>query len=146
MPGTWEGTPQRQALVVTFEISGGSAVMSEIHGDHDMISMINLDGPDRLLLTHYCAAGNQPRMAPHVSPDGKTITFTYVDATNLATPDAGHMQKMVRPCSTKITTREVDLRRSRQRDEKILRPPPQKVRRVMWGGHSCPPPLILNAN
>ena len=32
---------------------------------------------------------------PSVSPDGKTITFTYVDATNLATPDAGHMQTMV---------------------------------------------------
>ncbi len=69
--------------------------MSEITGHDEMISMINLDGPNRLLLTHYCTAGNQPRMAANVSPDGKTITFTYVDATNLATPDAGHMQKMV---------------------------------------------------
>jgi hypothetical protein len=57
--------------------------------------MFNLDGPNRLLLTHYCAMGNQPRMQASVSPDGKTITFTYVDATNLATPDAGHMQTMV---------------------------------------------------
>jgi hypothetical protein len=60
-----------------------------------MISMFNLDGPNRLLLTHYCTMGNQPRMQASVSPDGKTITFTYVDATNLATPDAGHMQTMV---------------------------------------------------
>jgi hypothetical protein len=34
-------------------------------------------------------------MQASVSPDGRVITFTYVDATNLASPDAGHMQKMV---------------------------------------------------
>ena len=63
--------------------------MSEIQGDHSMISVINMDGPDRLLMTHYCSVGNQPRMQASVSPDGKVITFTYVDATNLATADAG---------------------------------------------------------
>jgi len=57
--------------------------------------MIHMDGPNRLLLTHYCAMGNQPRMEATVSPDGKTFTFNYVDATNLATPDAGHMQRMI---------------------------------------------------
>ena len=70
--------------------------MSEIVDSHeDMISMIHLDGPDRLLLTHYCGAGNQPRMEASFSPDGKVITFHYVDATNLATPDAAHMNQMV---------------------------------------------------
>ncbi len=97
MPGMWEGkTPDGRSLKVTFKtISGGSAVMSEILGDHEMISMFNLDGADKLVLTHYCAAGNQPRMQASVSPDGKTITFTFVDATNLKTPDAGHMDRMV---------------------------------------------------
>ncbi len=69
--------------------------MSEIIGHEDMISMFHLDGPDKLLLTHYCSAGNQPRMQASVSPDGKTLTFHYVDATNLDGPDAGHMQTMV---------------------------------------------------
>ena len=99
MPGAWEGTANNgHPLEVTFKVvSGGSAVMSEImgHGPEDMVSMIHLDGPNRLLMTHYCGAGNQPRMQAAVSPDGKTITFTYVDATNLATPDAGHMQRVV---------------------------------------------------
>jgi hypothetical protein len=97
MPGTWEGkSDDGQALQVTFKVtSGGSAVMSEILGGHDMISMIHMDGPDRLLMTHYCAAMNQPRMQASVSADGKTFTFNYVDATNLAAPEAGHMQRMV---------------------------------------------------
>ena len=97
LPGTWEGKTQNGVAVrVDFKVTaGGSAVMSEISGHEDMITMFHLDGPNRLLLTHYCAAGNQPRMQASVSPDGKTITFTFVDASNLATPDAGHMQSMV---------------------------------------------------
>jgi hypothetical protein len=99
MPGTWEGKSQEGEMIkVDFKVtSGGSAVMSEIlgHGSDDMVSMFHLDGPNRLLLTHYCAAGNQPRMQASVSPDGKIITFNFVDATNLATPDAGRMQRMV---------------------------------------------------
>lgn len=99
LPGTWESkAADGRTLQVTFKaVSGGSAVMSEImgQGPEDMISMFHMDGPNKLLLTHYCGAGNQPRMQAAVSPDGKTITFTYFDATNLAAPDAGHMQKMV---------------------------------------------------
>ena len=98
MPGTWEQqTSDGHTLQVTFKVvSWGSAVMSEIVDPHeDMISMIHLDGPNRLLLTHYCGAGNQPRMEASFSPDGKVITFHYVDATNLATPDAAHMNQMV---------------------------------------------------
>jgi hypothetical protein len=99
MPGTWEGkTADGRAVRVSFKVtSGGTAVMSEIlgNGPEDMISMFHLDGPNRLLMTHYCGAGNQPRMEASVSPDGKTITFTFFDATNLATPDAGHMQRMI---------------------------------------------------
>jgi len=97
MPGMWEGkTSQGDALQVSFKVtSGGSAVMSEIFGHEDMITMFHLDGPQRLLMTHYCGAGNQPRMQGSLSPDGKTITFNFVDATNLATPDAGHMQRVV---------------------------------------------------
>jgi len=99
MPGSWEGTtPDGHPLQVTFKVvSGGSAVVSEImgHGPEDMVSMFHLDGADRLLMTHYCGAGNQPRMQASVSPDGKTITFSFVDATNLKSADDGHMYRMV---------------------------------------------------
>ncbi len=95
MPGTWQGDTPMGPVQVTFKVTGGgSAVMSEILGKEDMVSMFHVDG-GRLLLTHYCAVGNQPRMQAETSPDGKTITFHYVDATNLSSPDAGHMEKMI---------------------------------------------------
>ena len=34
-------------------------------------------------------------MVASASPDGKTITFAFLDVTNLATPDAGHMTALV---------------------------------------------------
>jgi hypothetical protein len=95
LTGNWEGKANGNAVKVVFRpISGGSALMSEIMGQENMISMINMDN-DRVLMTHYCAVGNQPRMQASMSPDGKTITFTFVDATNLAGPKAGHMDHLV---------------------------------------------------
>ncbi|HEY6766340.1 MAG TPA: hypothetical protein VI386_16405 [Candidatus Sulfotelmatobacter sp.] len=99
LTGEWEGkAPNGKPLAVSFrDTAGGSTLMSEIHGQgpENMISMFHLDGPNRLLITHYCGAGNQPRMQASASPDGKTITFTFIDATNLSSPDAGHMQRLV---------------------------------------------------
>jgi hypothetical protein len=99
LSGNWEGTASegKPVQVVFRDSAGGSALISEIHSQAhlDMVSMIHLDGPSKLLLTHYCSAGNQPRMQASTSADGKTITFKFIDATNLATPDAGHMQTLV---------------------------------------------------
>src|SRR5258708_37774107 len=51
--------------------------------------------PNRLLLTHYCSDGTQPRMAATTSPDGKTITFDFFDVTNAATPDATYARRLI---------------------------------------------------
>jgi hypothetical protein len=95
--GSWQGkSADGKPVQISFrDTAGGTALMSEITaGEEDMISMIHLDG-DRLLLTHYCPAGNQPRMKASLSPDGKTIMFDFVDATNLSSPEAGHMHHAV---------------------------------------------------
>ena len=98
LAGSWEGkNSQGHPVQVSYRMTaGGSALMSEIneHGE-DMISMIHFDGSNRLLLTHYCAAGNQPRLQASGSTDGKTITFNYLDATNLDNPQSGHMDHVV---------------------------------------------------
>jgi len=95
LEGMWEGkNSQGQPIRVSFRsTAGGSALMSEIHGHgpENMITMFHMDG-DRLLLTHYCGAGNQPRMKVLAS-DAKSITFEFMDGTNIA-PGAGHMQRV----------------------------------------------------
>lgn len=93
LEGRWVGKGSRgQPVEVTFRMTaGGSALMSEIHGEghEDMITMFHMDG-DRLIMTHYCGAGNQPRMKV-VSADAKSVSFEFFDGTNIA-PGAGHMQ------------------------------------------------------
>ncbi len=85
-----EGTPMQVTLRVT---SMGNALMHEMKGSgpQDPITMFNLDG-DRLLLTHYCDAGNRPRMVGKMSPDGKTLEFEFLDVSGSTEP--GHMQRV----------------------------------------------------
>ncbi|MGA9529002.1 MAG: hypothetical protein WBS24_12885 [Terriglobales bacterium] len=93
LEGNWTGkNSQGQPIEVSFRMTaGGSALMSEIHGHgaENMITMFHMDG-DRLLMTHYCSAGNQPRMKV-VSSDAKSVSFEFMDGTNIG-PGAGHMQ------------------------------------------------------
>ena len=79
-------------------LAGGSAVEErsfDAHPGETMLTIFHMDG-DRLMLTHYCVAKNQPRLlATTISPDGKTIEFTFLDATNLPSRNKGHMDKAV---------------------------------------------------
>lgn len=97
LQGAWTGKNSKgDPLQVIFRTtSAGSAILSEIQGEkEDMITMFHMDG-NRLMMTHYCGAGNQPRMVAKSSPDGKTFTFDFVDGTNLVPTTPGHMQRMV---------------------------------------------------
>jgi hypothetical protein len=95
LAGQWEANDEKgNPAITTWKlVSGGSALMEEMPHD-GMVTMYHMDN-NRLLMTHYCSSMNQPRMQAEVSPDGKTIVFSFVDGTNIAKPSAGHMQKMV---------------------------------------------------
>ena len=96
LAGSWEGTLDGHPLNVSLRVTSmGNTLMHEMRGTgpDDPITMFHLDG-DRLILTHYCDAGNQPRMAATISPDGKTIVFDFLEATNLLSSQAGHMQRV----------------------------------------------------
>jgi hypothetical protein len=98
MPEMDNGKPVEVSLKVT---SRGNALVHEMQEagapldankyDHP-VTMFYLDG-DRLLLTHYCDAGNRPRMAARKSPDGKTVEFDFVDVAG--STKYGHMQHAV---------------------------------------------------
>jgi hypothetical protein len=92
-----EGAITKVSLRVT---SRGNALVHEMNEgagddptryDHP-VTMLYLDG-DRLLLTHYCDAGNRPRMAARTSADGKTVEFDFLDVAG--STDYGHMQHAV---------------------------------------------------
>jgi hypothetical protein len=93
--GEWEGKNSRGGMVrVSYALtSGDSALMETITPEREsaMVTMYHLDG-DRLMMTHYCGAGNQPRMrAGQAAPDAREIAFTFLDITNLPISGAGHM-------------------------------------------------------
>jgi hypothetical protein len=97
MAGTWMGKGAHgETSQVTYQvIAGGTSVMADIKmGDEAMTSLFYVDG-GRLMMTHFCPSNNQPRMQASFSSDGKTVTFDFLDATNLASLQAGHMHKVV---------------------------------------------------
>ena len=101
LAGEWvgkstKGWTDRETISV---IARESAVMIisnfEAHPGETMATMIHMDG-DRLMLTHYCVARNQPRLeATSIDDDGRSITFTFRDGTNLPSRDTGHMDKAI---------------------------------------------------
>ena len=96
LAGSWEGSLEGMQLQVSLRVtSRGNTLMHEMKGagPDDPITMFHLDG-ERLMLTHYCDAGNQPRMVATISPDGKTVVFDFLEATNLLPSQHGHMQRV----------------------------------------------------
>jgi hypothetical protein len=97
-PQMGNGTISQVSIRVT---SRGNALVHEVHEvgkpddptryDHPL-TMFYLDG-DRLLLTHYCDAGNRPRMVGKMSPDGKTLEFDFLDIAG--STQYGHMHHAV---------------------------------------------------
>lgn len=99
LAGEWEGEaghaggPMSPAKVRWETISGGTAVMETLFpgSEHEMRSVYHLDGKD-LVLTHYCAMGNQPRMklARKASREGELV-FEFAGGTNLDPAKDGHI-------------------------------------------------------
>jgi hypothetical protein len=93
--GHWEGsTPDGKKGQASYElISNGSVVMERLSAanEPEMITMYSLEG-DRILVTHYCSAGNQPTMqtAPSPAANGK-LDFAFLRLAGAKSPDEGHM-------------------------------------------------------
>jgi len=111
LSGSWEGhvttVPQKAEmegalLQLSLRVtSRGNALVHEMREagkpddpnryDHP-VTMLYLDS-DRLYLTHYCDAGNRPRMVATTSPDGKIVQFDFVDVAG--STEYGHMHHAV---------------------------------------------------
>lgn len=98
LAGEWEGqTTEGEQVKVSYQVfSNGSAVVETLspQAEPAMVTVYHMDGSD-LRLTHYCTAQNQPRLkAAGVTSDARVVSFSFVDATNLARPTAGHMHNL----------------------------------------------------
>ena len=112
LAGTWQGPvtvdPPEEDMkkgtlghVLLRVTSRGNALVHEMYDpekpddptryDHPL-TMFYLDG-DRLNLTHYCDAGNRPRMLARPSPDGKKVEFDFTDLSG--GNEYGHMYHAV---------------------------------------------------
>ena len=97
--GTWEGTAgdaqNAMPVKLVYEVTGnGSAVKETLFPGtpHEMLTLYHLDGPS-LVLTHYCAAGNQPRMklARAVAGPPYELVFDFAGGSNLDAAKDMHM-------------------------------------------------------
>jgi len=89
LAGTWEGSageaggpPSRVEYRIT---AAGSTVLEIMFPgtEHEMVNAFYLDG-NQLVLTHYCAAGNQPRMALDATASTpEHLRFTFTGGSNL---------------------------------------------------------------
>jgi len=98
LAGSWEADSQRGKVSSSYElISNGTALVEHIKvpGEEEMLTVYHLDG-NRLVLTHYCTAGNQPHMqAEAYDPSTNRLVFNFVSGGNLSDPSKGHMHNVV---------------------------------------------------
>jgi hypothetical protein len=84
--GSWQGTIMKIPLDFTIRsVSSDTAVLLEGNTIKEgppkqEITMFYLEG-DRLLGTHYCDAGNRSRWEGKLSPDEKSIEFSFLDVS-----------------------------------------------------------------
>jgi hypothetical protein len=81
--GEWQMVGEgHEKSTSSFEVvANGSAIMERLSpaGESPMINMYHPDG-DAVVMTHYCGAGNQPRL--RCTKDGSSLAFTMTDITN----------------------------------------------------------------
>jgi len=97
LAGDWEGhlmTPDGPPVSVSYAVtSAGSVVMERLAAgtDHEMVSMYHMDGKD-LVMTHYCAAGNQPHLRWNPANSSATeLVFDFAGGSNMDPAVDGHM-------------------------------------------------------
>jgi hypothetical protein len=89
LAGTWNGnieTATGPAATVQFVLASGGTVVEEVQfpgTPHEMRSLYHMDGPD-LVMTHYCAMGNQPHMRLDKGRSStKELIFDFAGGTNM---------------------------------------------------------------
>jgi hypothetical protein len=99
LAGTWvaadkDGKPTDQVVSVFRVTAAGSAVQETLFPGQpqEMVSVYHLDKGD-LVMTHYCALGNQPRMKADPKSPPNQIRWLFAGGTNFDPAKDMHMHE-----------------------------------------------------
>jgi len=97
LAGEWEGTATTKdgpPAQVRYELVSNKSVLMETlfpGTDHEMRSVYHMDGSN-LVMTHYCAIGNQPHMKLETSASKPAeLVFDFAGGTNMDPAKDAHM-------------------------------------------------------
>jgi hypothetical protein len=99
LAGTWveldKDGKATDTVVSVFKVtSAGSAVHETLFPGkaHEMVTVYHLDGKD-LVLTHYCAFQNQPRMKADPKSPANKLEFKFIGGANIDPAKDAHMHE-----------------------------------------------------
>ena len=102
--------------------SAGSALVETMFPNsadgHEMLNLYHADG-ERVLMTHYCAAGNQPRMEVRTTDDVNRLELRFDSITNLSSAQDHYMHhaEYIFHGEDRLTTRWYSMKEGKVTDE-----------------------------
>ncbi|MFN7973526.1 MAG: hypothetical protein U0166_14445 [Acidobacteriota bacterium] len=94
LAGEWVQKGGDGAVAVVYRVTSAGHAVTETDfpgTPYEMLTVYHMDGDD-LVLTHYCAEGNFPRMKAD-APSNDAIHFKFTGCANLKSDNAGHMHE-----------------------------------------------------
>jgi len=95
--GEWEGSyANGRSHQVSFELTANGSALLEtwtMSPTRQSLTVYALDG-ERLISTHYCPQGNQPRLVLRERDDSGRYQFEFLDGTNLHDPAGSHQHAL----------------------------------------------------
>lgn len=98
LEGTWEMQDEKgqKTTAAIFSVGAKGTSVREIMfpgSPEEMTNMYTMDG-DALLMTHYCAMGNQPHMKAHMGSNPNVLEFKTAGVSNLNDANGSYMGSM----------------------------------------------------
>lgn len=119
--GVWEKEGAKNAdFNISFELTANGSTLFELwnyKGNKHSLTVYHLNG-SKLMATHYCPQGNQPRLELSSDSTINDISFNYLDATNLKSLDESHQHYLsfkLLDLPNKITRSEIYLSKEGQK-------------------------------
>jgi hypothetical protein len=97
LPGSWTMPGKKGPFTVSYKLISGERALVETWGVGSSRETMTIFHPDHedLLLTHYCAQGNQPRLRA-VAASVDAVVFRFADATNVGPGQAVLVERTLR--------------------------------------------------